>query len=301
MTIRFTLVAAAAIAAIAALAQPALAAQNITKRAPVAADAAVDVSNVQGRVDVTAWDRNEVELTAVLESDRDELEYDATERQVRIKVTRPERSYRNHDDDAILTLRVPKGARLTVHTVSADIMVDGVRGPQDLGTVSGTLATRAYDEAVDVRAVSGDITVTGSDGKAAVSFENVSGTTTVNGVRGSFEGKAVSGDVRATLAAVDRLRVGSVTGDIGLQVELTPAARAHLESVNGDITLTVKPPVNAEFEMETLNGDIGNCFGAKARDKSKYGPGSELTLKQGKGGAWVDIQTLNGDIEVCDR
>ncbi|HEY7753442.1 MAG TPA: DUF4097 family beta strand repeat-containing protein [Steroidobacteraceae bacterium] len=300
MKIRWTLVMAAAIAA---LAQPALAAQNITKRATVAADAAVDVSNVQGRVDVAAWDRNEVELTAVLESDKDELEYDATERLVRIKVTRPERSYRYHDDedDAILTLRVPKGARLAVHTVSADIMVDGVRGPQDLGTVSGTLTTRAYDEAIEVRAVSGEITVTGSDGEAAVSFENVSGTTTVNGIRGSFEGRAVSGDILATVAAVDRLRVGSVTGDIGLQVELTPAARADLESVNGDITLTVKPPVNAEFEMETLNGDIGNCFGAKARAKSKYGPGSELTLTQGKGGAWVDIQTLNGDIEVCDR
>ena len=44
---------------------PALAAQDITKRATVAADATIDVSNVQGSVDVTAWDRNEVELVVV--------------------------------------------------------------------------------------------------------------------------------------------------------------------------------------------------------------------------------------------
>lgn len=299
MTIRNALLTAAALAA---LAQPALAAQNITKRAPVAADVMVDVENVQGRVDVTAWDRNEVELVAVLESDKDKLEYEAGERQVRIKVTRPDHKSRwGDDDDAMLTLRVPRGARIAAHTVSADIKVEGVRGEQDLGTVSGTLDTRVFDEAVEVRSVSGDITVTGTGGKAAVSFGNVSGTTIINGIRGGLEGKAVSGNITASVAAADRLRVGSVTGDIGLQVELTAAARAHLESVNGDITLTVRPPVNAEFEVETLNGDIETCFGAKARAKSKYGPGRELTLTQGSGGARVDIHTLNGDVEVCDR
>lgn len=299
MTIRMAWLAAAGLAT---LAQPALAAQNFTKRATVAANVLVDVENVQGRVDVTAWDRNEVELIAVLESDKDQLEYEATDQQVRIKVTRPDRKWRRDDeDDAILNLRVPKGARLAAHTVSADITVDGVRGEQDLGTVSGSLETRAYDDAIDVRAVSGDISVTGSGGKAAVSFENVSGTTTVDAIRGAFEGKAVSGDIHASLGAVERLRLGSVTGDIEVRAELTPAARANLESVNGNITFTIKPPVNAEFEMESLNGDIGNCFGEKARATSKYGPGSELVMTRGNGGARVDIQTLNGDIEVCDR
>jgi DUF4097 and DUF4098 domain-containing protein YvlB len=299
MTIRMAFLTAASLAA---LAQPALAAQNITKRATVAADALVDVENVQGRVDVTAWDRNEVELVAVIESDKDQLEYEATDQQVRIKVSRPDRKYRHdEDEDAILTLRVPKGARLAVDTVSADIRIAGVRGEQRIGTVSGTLDTQAYDEAVDVRAVSGDITVAGTGGKAVVRSESVSGSTAVEGIRGSYEGKVVSGEIRATVAAASRLRLGAVSGDIAVTSDLTPDARVDMESISGEIGLIVKPPVNAEFEIESFSGDIESCFGGKARATSKYGPGSELRMTQGNGGARVHLQTLSGDISVCDR
>jgi len=299
MTIRMAFLTAASLAA---LAPSALAAQNITKRATVVANALVDVENVQGRVDVTAWDRNEVELVAVLESDKDQLEYEATDQQVRIKVSRPDRKYRyDEDEDAILTLRVPKGARLAVDTVSADIRIAGVRGEQRIGTVSGTLDTQAYDEAVDVRAVSGDITVTGTGGKAAVRSESVSGSTAVSGIRGSYEGKVVSGEIRATVAAASRLRLGAVSGDIEMTADLTADARVDMESISGEIGLIVKPPVNAEFEIESFSGDIESCFGGKARATSKYGPGSELRMTQGNGGARVRLQTLSGEISVCDR
>ena len=76
-------------AILAAIAGPASAQQEITKRAIVASDATIEVSNVQGRVDVSAWNRNEVELVAELENSKDELEFEATEGHVRIEVDRP--------------------------------------------------------------------------------------------------------------------------------------------------------------------------------------------------------------------
>ena len=72
-------------------------------------------------------------------------------------------------------------------------------------------------------------------------------------------------------------------------------------SVSGVITLKIKPPVNADFDIESFSGDIENCFGQKARDTSKYAPGSELNFTQGSGGARVEIETLSGEISVCDR
>jgi len=103
-----------AAAVLAAASAPAVAQQQINKRVSVAADATIEVSNVQGSVTITAWDRNEVELVAELESDKDELEFEATDRHVRIEVERPEgRSRHDEDDDASLTLRVPAGARRT--------------------------------------------------------------------------------------------------------------------------------------------------------------------------------------------
>jgi DUF4097 and DUF4098 domain-containing protein YvlB len=298
MSIRMAFLAAASLAVING---PALAAQDISKRATVAPDATVDVSNVQGRVDVTAWDRNEVELRAQLESDKDQLEFEATERQVNIEVDRPKGRYHSKDDDAILTLKVPKGARLIVDTVSADITVSGVRGPQRLESVSGTVQTQAYDEPVSLHSVSGDVILAGTGGKATASTENVSGSTTVTGIRGSYEAEAVSGDISAAIAAAERLSADSVSGDIRIQAELAATARVEMESISGRISLTMKPPVNAEFDLESFSGNIENCFGKQARDTSKYSPGSELNFTQGSGGARVEIQTLSGRINVCDR
>ena len=302
MSIRIALLSAATLAV---LSQAAAAEQTHNKRATIAPDATIDISNVQGSVNVTAWDKNEVELTAVLESDKDRLEFEATERQVRIKVQRPDhRRYHDDDDDeddATLTLKVPKGARLNVDTVSADIAVNGVRGEQRLASVSGLVETKAYDQPVALHSVSGDINLTGSNGKAEVRTENVSGTTTVTGIRGSYDGEVVSGDIEATVAAAERLNVETVSGDIDVHAELTSAARVEMESVSGTIGLTVKPPVNADFDIESFSGEIESCLGTEARDRSKYGPGSELDYTQGSGGARVIIQTLSGDINICDR
>jgi DUF4097 and DUF4098 domain-containing protein YvlB len=298
MTIRSTLLTAAVLAA---LSQSAVAEQNLSKRATVAPDVTVDISNVQGSVSVTAWDRNEVELTAHLESDKDRLEFEATERQVRIEVERPDRHRYRDDDDATLTLKVPKGARLSVETVSADITVDGVRGEQRLESVSGDVETKAYEQPLSLHAVSGEILVAGNGGKASLTTENVSGTTIVSGIRGVFEGATVSGSIDASIAAVDRLHVQTVSGDADIKAELTPAARVEMESVSGTLSLVIKPPVNADFEIESFSGDIDTCFGAQPRDKSKYGPGSELDFTQGKGGPRVVIESLSGDIKICDR
>jgi DUF4097 and DUF4098 domain-containing protein YvlB len=298
MTIRSTLLTASLLAA---LSQPAIAEQNLSKRAAVDPDVTVDVSNVQGSVTVTAWDRNEVELTAHLESDRDRLEFEASSRQVRVEVERPDRHRYREEDDANLALKVPKGARLNIETVSADITIDGVRGEQRLESVSGTVETRAYDEPLSLHAVSGEISVAGSGGKAALQTENVSGTTIVSGIRGVYEGATVSGRIDASIAAVDRLQIETVSGDADIKAELAPSARVEMESVSGSLSLVIKPPVNADFEIESFSGDIETCFGAKPRDKSKYGPGSELDFVQGKGGPRVVIETLSGDINICDR
>jgi DUF4097 and DUF4098 domain-containing protein YvlB len=313
MRIRISLAVAAVLLAAATQAD---AAQNLSKRATVAADATIDVSNVEGRVEVTGWDRNEIELTADLENDEDRLEFEATDRQVRIKVVRKhvqcEESAKSDDcdddderyddtHDAILTLKIPKGARFSTETVSADVRVSGVLGEQRLETVSGEVRTQAYDAPVKLSTVSGDGTLTGNGGKADVTVESVSGLITASGIRGSFDGEVVSGNLTVNLAAAERMNARSISGDIDARVELMPTTRVEMETVSGTIGLKIKPPVNAEFDLESFSGDINSCFSAKARDKSRYGPGSELSFTQGSGGARVSINSLSGDITICDR
>ena len=298
MSMRNTVLAAAILAA---AATPAVSAETITKNVTVAADATVEVSNVQGSVEVIAWDKKELQLVAELESEKDELEFEATERMVRIEIDRPQGKYHNEEDDAFLTLHVPKGVRLVVDTVSADINVSGVRGDQNLQSVSGEVGTQAFDAPVTATAVSGEITIAGNGGKSVVTTENVSGSSTVSGIRGSFQGEVVSGEIRASISQAERIEVSTVSGEIDISAELTPMARVEMESVSGTVALRIKPPVNADFDIESFSGSIENCFGPKPRDTSKYTPGTELSFTQGKGGARVELQTLSGEITICDR
>jgi DUF4097 and DUF4098 domain-containing protein YvlB len=298
MTIRNLVLSAAILAAAAA---PAAGAETITKKVTVAPDVTVEVSNVQGSVEVTAWDRNEVQLVAELESNKDELEFEATERMVRIEVDRPHGKYHDDEDDAYLTLHVPRGARLIVDTVSATINVSGVRGEQNLQTVSGEVETQSFDAPVSATAVSGEIAIAGNGGKAVVTTENVSGSAMVSGIRGSYQGEVVSGEIRASIAKAERIEASTVSGEIDISADLAPAARVEMESVSGTVSLKIKPPVNADFDIESFSGSIENCFGPKPRDTSKYTPGSELNFTQGSGGARVEIQTLSGEISICDR
>ncbi|MBM4219978.1 MAG: hypothetical protein FJ171_10195 [Gammaproteobacteria bacterium] len=298
MNTRITWLAAAILAVVAA---PAAAQQNITRRATVAPDVTIEVSHVQGPVGVVAWDKYEVELVAVLESVKDELEFGATPRKVRIEVERPAGHHGRNQEDANLVLRAPRGARLEIETVSADIAVTGVHGPQALESVSGEVRTQAFDAPVSAAAVSGDVTVTGTGGKAAVDTSNVSGTSTVTGVRGEFQGAVVSGEIQATVAAATNVEISTVSGEVTLNAELAPAGEIDMETVNGALALNLKPPVNADFDLESFSGDIEVCFGPKSRSTRKYTPGSELVFTQGEGGARVQLESLSGEIRVCDR
>lgn len=292
----------AALALAGTAAQPALAAQDITKRANVAPDVSLAVSNVQGRVDITAWDRNEVELVARLESDEDELEFEADSGSVSISVDRPDRRHKyRDDDDAILRIRAPKRATIEVTTVSANTTVSGIQGEQRLESVSGSIRTESFDAPVELESVSGSITLAGNGGRATVETANVSGATVVSGIRGDYQGETVSGSIRAAIAAAREVRAETVSGSVELELELTDEASVEMESVSGLVGLKLKPPVNAEFDLESFSGQIDNCFGPDARKTSRYTPGRELSFTQGRGEARVEIQTLSGQIRLCDR
>lgn len=287
------------------LASPAVAVQNIDQTLKTGASPAVDISNVAGKVTVRGWDRKEVQVTGVIEYDKDEFEFTADDKRVVIKV-RPEKQEdgrfesHHHERDAVLDIKVPAGSSLNIQTVSADIDVDGIRGTQRLESVSGDVETLVLEAALDVRTVSGDANVRGQ-GKAPATLATVSGDLTARGLQGEVEAKSVSGELDIDVADATRLRLKSVSGEINAQAGLTGSARAEIETVSGGVMLKLKPPVNAEFDVESFSGAIENCFGHEAQRKSKYAPGSELRFTQGGGGASVRIGTLSGDVSFCDR
>ncbi len=271
----------------------------INKRTSADPGGTVEVSNVAGSVTVTGWNRNEVEVTGELGDGTEKLEFTKSERLTRIKVIVPKRSY--NVDDTDLIVKVPAGSALSVNTVSADLVVQGVRGSQRLQAVSGDVRTEASGEDVECRTVSGDVTIVGSGHKGLVSITTVSGDASATRVAGEVNGNTVSGSFNLGAGEITRSRLRSTSGDLSLTGQLGPDARLDAESISGDVRFDFTGSVAGQFDISTFNGEIRNCFGPKAQRTDEYAPGSELRFQEGAGAARVRVKTLNGDIGVCRK
>lgn len=277
----------------------ALASTPIDQRAAADAAGQVEISNTAGAVDVTAWARNEVEVTGELGKGVERLEFARTGKLTRVKVILPARSSRV--ESSRLVVKVPAGSSLAVNTVSADIGVRGLRGAQRLQSVSGDIRTEAAADDVECKTVSGDVNITGSGQRALVTVTTVSGDATLTRVSGEVNGNTVSGDFAIAVDEASRSRLRSTSGNLGLTGRLAADARLDIESISGDVQLDLADPVGAEFDVSSFNGQIRNCFGPDPVRTSEYAPGRELRFREGSGAARVRIKTLNGDISVCNK
>ena len=277
----------------------ALAGTPINERAAADAAGRVEISNTAGTVDVTAWARNEVEVTGELGKGTDRLEFARTGNVTRVKVILPSKSSRV--ESSKLVVKVPAGSGLAVNTESGDIGVHGLRGSQRLQSVSGNIRTEAAAEDVECKTVSGDVSIAGSGQRSLLTVTTVSGDAAVTKVAGEVNGNTVSGDFAISMSETSRSRLRSTSGNLGLTGRLATDARLDIESISGDVRLDLGSPVGAEFDVSSFNGQIRNCFGPEPVRTSEYAPGRELRFREGGGTARVRIKTLNGDISVCNK
>lgn len=293
--------AAAAVAT--ALPAVAFAAQSRPVDQKLAADpqGTVAISNVAGSVEVQGWDRNEIAVTGTLGAAVERLDFTSSGGRAEVRVVLPKMSGYRDDASADLVIKVPAKSSLNVNVVSADLTARGVAGRQDLQSVSGNVVGDGSRE-FRVRTVSGDIRLTTKNEQATTEIRTVSGDVTVQGgASGELDFTSVSGDARLAFGTLSRAKFKTVSGDLTLDAGLANDGRFEAESVSGDVSVTFAgkaPP--AQYDVETLSGDIRNCFGPKAVEP-RYGPGMNLSYREGAGTAQVRVDTKSGDVRLCTR
>jgi DUF4097 and DUF4098 domain-containing protein YvlB len=272
---------------------------SFEKTVPARANGEVEITNVSGTVQIAGWDRNEVEVRAELGDEVERVEVTEDGGNTRIRVIVPRRG--GDDTDADLQVRVPHGSGLSVSTVSADITARGLTGEQRLKSVSGNVRSEIAARDIEVKTVSGDLWLRGKAQPASVRMSTVSGNVRLDGGAGVVEAVTTSGDFNLDVSAAKSVRVRTTSGSLDFRGKLLPDAELDAESVSGDLNVRAAAEKGYDFEISTFSGDIENCFNLDAVNTNRYGPGRRLTGKQGDGGARVRIQTMSGDVEVCDK
>lgn len=289
---------AACFAALALVAtSQAFAATPIDQTRPLDPNGQVEIDNLKGRIQVRAWNRNEVRVTGSLGAGVEKLVVEGDGRHLLVKAQYPRRT-----DDRVepttLLLQVPLQASLDIDSVSADIDIDGVApGDLQIDSVSGDIVVAAAPQRARIESVSGDQRLTLNSPR--VSTESVSGDVVLNGrLKAEVAVETVSGDIRIDSRgeALRSLRLNSVSGNADARIALASGGEVQTETVSGDVRLVLPRSLSARVDASSFSGDL-DAPGAKV-DKEEFGPGSSLEHRYGSGDGEIHLQTFSGDAEL---
>lgn len=273
--------------------------RSVNQVQPLNADGEVRIDNLAGTVKVVAWDKNQVQVTGTIGGLVQKLDISGDSKSLDIRVVLPH-NIQDEDCDACadLQIQVPKGARLEVSTVSADVEANGLTGQVQIGTVSGRIVLNSSASRIEAKTVSGDVELAGSGKGATVDANSVSGTVRMSDVDGNVIAENVSGDTKLISRHVTSLKMSATSGNLTFDGTLAKGGSYDLNNVSGDVVLAVGPSPDAHFDISSFSGDIDNSFGPKPNRVSKYSPGMELHFASGNGGANLSARTLSGDIHL---
>lgn len=203
---------------------------------PLSANGRVSVSNVNGPIEVIAWDRNEVKLEATkIVSSRELLS------EVEIKVdARPDYinvdtdyKHRNWNSD-----RWGKHSKIEVHY---KLSVPRTAVLNEIETVNGNVTAANFVNVTKISTVNGDVNASSLRGSADLS--------TVNGtVNADFD----------QLESGSNVELSAVNGQVNLSIPSDANATIKADSLNGNITNDFGLPVRkGEYVGRDLHGRLG--------------------------------------------
>lgn len=210
--------------------------ETVSKTFPLNATGTIHLDNVNGDIDITAWDKAEVSLVAEKRAKTDEdlhkvtLEFDSSSEKLTIHTKYAKGGWFHGSVNASVRykLMVPAGARLQkIDSVNSDITVTGVHGAVNLDTVNGTI--------------------------------------TAKGLMADARLDSVNGGLSAEFASLDQVhdvKLDSVNGRAELTLPKGASAEVHADSVNGRVSVDQAIRLG-KTGRHSLSGNIGTGDGPR--------------------------------------
>ncbi|MGD8329948.1 MAG: DUF4097 family beta strand repeat-containing protein [Acidobacteriota bacterium] len=278
--------------------------QQVDRRAEVAPDTRVEISNFAGTVRVTGWDRNEVRVQGTLGEGASGLGFDAESDEVQIEVEWPRRRRnepRAESGESFLEISVPRGATLELEALAASIVVDGVEGEVRIETSAGDITYGGGARRIEADTAAGDIEIDSSATGAVIDAESLAGEVLVQFVDADVSITTVTGDARAIGGRLIEGDFESTSGTFYFEGEIAAGADVGIENFNGDVELLIPEDTAADFDISTYSGSIETEFGYQGQPGEEFTPEQHAEFTLGVGGASVDIETFAGRVAIRRR
>lgn len=267
----------------------------------LAAGGALSLENFNGSVEITAWEKDSVEVNGTKYAGTEELlrqikiDVDSKADSLRIRTIRPQGMRGN--SGAKYILRVPRKIWLNgIVSSNGSIRSTGTEGAARLQSSNGTIRVMGLEGNLEARTSNGSIEGLGVHGSFMGKSSN--GSIKVDGLRGSFEAETSNSSI---VARVEKLAVGKVVrakssnGSVELSLPDYSGQDVDAESSNSSVTLRLPKDLNAELRAGTSNGKISTDFEVATTGAISK---SRLEGRIGKGGGLIRANSSNGSIRV---
>jgi len=190
-----------------------------------------------------------------------------------------------------LVAYVPRDARVSVKTVSANTDASGVSGWYY--SVTGNMHLSGNAASIEAETMSGsldlDVTV------PWIRARTGDGHLLLRGAPQDVDASTVGGTLDVIATSILRGQLASVSGDI--HYAASPAASAILEfsSHSGNVELMLPATVSGVFSLSSITGSIQNGL---ARVRPTGSAPRSVRLSFGRGGAQVTVRTFKGEIRL---
>src|ERR1700758_2841412 len=245
----------------------------------------VTVQNATGRIQVKAWDRQEVLIVGQRGSTNVEVDTEQVGNRIEI-VTRaisgnPSPDARRADYD----ISVPVESELQVRSDSGNVTVDSVHGDMSFDTVAADLALQ--------------------DVEGYLMVKSIGGSTVCLRCAGRFDATSISGNFQLLQPTMDNVRVQTSSGNILFDGGFMNRGIYVLKNYSG--TIEVRFSTNDSFDVRatSLYGNVINQAPVVPDRHNMPAPRGGLAKSlfgsMNDGRAKVELSSFNGTIKISKR
>jgi DUF4097 and DUF4098 domain-containing protein YvlB len=284
---------------------------EIKRNFTVQATGSLEMSDIQGDIDITVWPKNEVQIIERLRMDV------YTEEEARRAVEGTKASYRQSGDRIIVggmersrnwiqsdfQISLPATFNVDVNTSGGDISVRQLKGTSRLRTSGGDIMLIETGGNVRATTSGGDVTVRDAEGD--IDVKTSGGDLELERIKGMLVGTTSGGDIRLRGASKD-VRLRTSGGDVeifdtdGMVNASTSGGNLRIENVHGRVEVSTSGGdvdlrnIKQEVDASTSGGDV-EAVGLLAPARLRTS-GGDVRARDVQ--ASINASTSGGDVEV---
>jgi len=212
-----------------------------TRTVPLASGSILKVKNVNGFIKVEAWDKNEVQFTGEFKSSSSDehvkvlIEPGNGKLDIRGEYPRHSGLGRYNGPQCQMTLKVPREVLPILDNVNGEVTLTGTTGKATVKTVNGGITLADVKGSLELDTVNGGIKGTNLDSQGK-----------------GVDAHSVNGGIRLQVGGLKgRLKASTVTGDISFK-----AKGAEQVEIKRHKVTAVFPGGDENLTVSTVNGSI---------------------------------------------